>query len=142
MNLTRYNPMPDFSKLLEDFNRPFWGEEGLLPMTRADWMPSVDISESKNEFLIKVEIPEVKKEDLKVHVDKGMLTISGERKHEKEDKKQHRTERYYGSFSRSFSLPANVSDDAISAEQKDGMLYLHLKKAEKSKSKSREVKIS
>jgi HSP20 family protein len=142
MNLVRYNPMRDFGKLIEGFDRPFWGEEGLLPMTRADWMPSVDISESKSEFLIKLEIPEVKKEDLKIHVDKGMLTISGERKHEKEDKKQHRTERFYGSFSRSFSLPENVAEDAISAEQKDGMLYLHLKKSEKKKSKSREVKIS
>lgn len=142
MSLIRYNPMRDFNQLFEDFNRPIWGEGGLLPMTRADWMPSVDISESKDEFLIKVEVPEVKKEDLKIHVDKGMLTISGERKHEKEDKKQHRTERFYGSFSRSFSLPENVADEAISAEQKDGMLYLHLKKAEKSKAKSREIKVS
>lgn len=142
MNLMRYNPMRDFSQLFEDFNRPFWGEGGLLPMTRADWMPAVDINESDNEFLIKLEIPEVRKEDLKIQVDKGMLTISGERKHEKEDKKQHRTERFYGSFSRSFSLPENVAEDAISAEQKDGMLYLRLKKSEKSKSKSREIKIS
>jgi len=142
MNLTRYNPMRDFNQLIEDFNRPLWGEGGMLPMTRADWMPSVDISESKNEFLIKVEIPEVKKEDLKINVDKGMLTISGERKHEKEDKKQHRTERFYGSFSRSFSLPENVAEGDIKAEQKDGMLYLHLKKAEKSKIKTREIKVS
>lgn len=142
MNLIRYNPMRDFSQLIEDFNRPFWGEEGLLPMTRADWMPSVDINESKDEFLIKVEIPEVKKEDLKINVDKGMLTISGERRQEKEDRKQHRTERFYGSFCRSFSLPENIADDAISAEQKDGMLYLHLKKAEKSKNMAREIKIS
>lgn len=142
MSLIRYNPMREFSQFFEDFNPPFWGERGLLPMTRADWMPSVDIHESKDEFLIKMEIPEVKKDDLKIQVDKGMLTISGERKQEKEDKKQHRSERYYGSFSRSFTLPENVSDDDISAEQKDGMLYLHLKKSRKSKAKSREVKIS
>ncbi|HET6564604.1 MAG TPA: Hsp20/alpha crystallin family protein [Xanthomonadales bacterium] len=142
MNLIRHNPMRDFTQWFEDFDRPFWGEGRLLPMTRADWMPSVDINESKDEFLIKMEIPEVRKEDLKIHVDNGMLTVSGERKHEKEDKKQHRTERFYGSFSRSFSLPENVSDDAVTADQKDGMLYLHLKKAEKSQAKAREIKIS
>ena len=142
MSLVRYNPMREFNQLFEDFSRPFWGENGLLPMTKADWMPSVDISESKDEFVIKMEIPEVRKDDLRIQVDNGMLTISGERKHEKEDKKQHRTERYYGSFSRSFSLPENVGEDGISAERKDGMLYLRLKKSEKSKSKSREIKVS
>ncbi len=142
MSLIRFNPMREFNQFFEDINQPFWGEGRLLPMTKADWMPSVDINESKDEFLIKMEIPEVKKEDLKIHVDKGMLTISGERRQEKEDKKQHRTERYYGAFTRSFTLPENVTDDDISAEQKDGMLYLHLKKSKKSKAKSREIKVS
>jgi HSP20 family protein len=71
-----------------------------------------------------------------------MLTISGERRHEKEDQKQHRIERYYGSFARSFSLPENVAEDTISAEQKDGMLYLHLKKAEERKPKTLDIQVS
>lgn len=142
MNLMRYNPMRDFDEMLERLNRPLRTEGSLLPMTRSDWMPSVDISESDKEFLIKVEVPEIKKEDIKIQVQNGMLTISGERKHEKEDKKQHRIERYYGAFSRSFSLPDNVNEDGISAEQKDGMLYLHLKKTKASKPKNLEIKVS
>lgn len=142
MNLTRYNPMRDFEEMLDRFNRPLWTEKGLQPMTRSDWMPSVDISESDKEFLIKVEVPEIRKEDIKIQVNNGMLTISGERKHEKEDKKHHRIERYYGSFSRSFTLPDNVKEDGISAEQKDGMLYLHLKKAKAAQPKTLEIKVS
>lgn len=142
MNLMRYNPMRDIDELFERFNRPFRGEDGLQPMTRSDWMPSVDIDETDDEFLIKVEVPEVRKEDIKVEVNNGMLTISGERREEKSDKKRHRVERYYGSFARSFSLPDNVNEDEISAEQKEGMLYLHLKKAEQAKPKNLEIKVS
>jgi len=142
MSLIRYNPMQDFDEFFERFNRPTWGEKGLQTMTRADWMPSVDITESDEEFLIKVEVPEVAKKDIKVQVNNGMLTITGERRQESEDKKQHRTERYYGSFSRSFSLPENVAEDAISADQKDGMLYVHLNKSAPAKPRTTEVKIS
>ena len=142
MNLTRYSPSRDFDAMMERLNWPFMKENGLLPMTRADWMPSVDISESKSEYLIKVEVPEVKKEDIKVQVNNGMLSISGERRDEKKDRKNHRVERYYGTFSRSFSLPGDVAEQDIDAEQKDGMLYLHLKKAVKKEEKKREIKIS
>jgi HSP20 family protein len=68
MSLIRYSPMRDLDEFFERFNKPFRGEEGLQPMTRSDWMPSVDISESDDEFLIKVEVPEVKKEDLRIQV--------------------------------------------------------------------------
>ena len=142
MNITRYNPTRDFDEMMERFNWPFLKENGLLPMTRADWMPSVDISESKDEYLIKVEVPEVKREDIKIQVTNGMLSISGERRDEKKDKKNHRVERYYGTFSRSFSLPDDVTEENIVAEQKDGMLYLHLKKANPKKDTLREIKIS
>lgn len=142
MTLIRYNPMREIEEFFDRFSSPFRSEEGLLPMTRADWMPSVDITESDDEFLIKVEVPEVKKEDLHIQVKNGMLSITGERKHEKKDKKEHRVERYYGSFARSFSLPENVAEDAITAEQKDGMLYLHLKKAEERKPQTLEIKVA
>jgi len=143
MTLARYNPMREIDDFFERFNWPSGsGENGLQAMTRSDWMPSVDISESDDEFLIKVEVPEVKKDDIKIQVNNGVLTIGGERKHEKKDRKQHRVERYYGSFTRSFSLPDNVEEDAIEAKSKDGMLYLHLKKAEKTKPRSLEIKVS
>lgn len=142
MNITRFNPARDFTDLLERFSWPFAREEGLQAMTTADWVPSVDISETDGEFLIKMEVPEVKKEDIKIQVNNGMLSITGERQEEKKDEKQHRMERFYGSFSRSFSLPENVDNKDIDAEQKNGMLYLHLKKTMPKQPKTLEIKVS
>ena len=84
-------------------------------MIVADWTPSVDISETEQECQIKAEIPDVKKEDVKVTVEDGVLTIQGERKHEKEEKgkKYHRIERSYGSFVRTFSLPDVIEEEKV-----------------------------
>jgi HSP20 family protein len=103
----------------------------------------VDISEDNNEYVVKAELPEMKKEEVKVSVENGELTISGERKIEKEEKgkKYHRIERSYGSFMRSFTLPETVSGEKVSAEFKDGILTVHLPKDEKTKPKSIEVKV-
>jgi HSP20 family protein len=87
MNITRYNPTREFEDLFNRFNWSFGKNDDLQTMTRTDWIPSVDISESDDEFLIKVEVPEVKKEDVKIQVNNGMLSISGERNLEKKDKK-------------------------------------------------------
>lgn len=125
MNLIRWNPFEEFDHLFKT-RTPSFSKGGALV---ADWAPSVDIVENEKEFLIKAELPEVKKEDIKVNVDNGVLTLSGERSYEKSDEKAHRTERFYGSFSRSFTLPENVNKEDILAENKDGMLYLHLPKA-------------
>lgn len=112
-------------------------------MTVAQWTPLVDISEDDNEYLVKAELPELKKEEVKVNVENGELTISGERKIEKEEKgkKFHRIERSYGSFLRSFTLPEAVSADKVSAEFKDGVLTVHLPKDEQAKPKTIEVKV-
>ena len=122
MNIVRWNPFEEFDHLFKN-RTPTRG--GSLD---ADWAPSVDIVESDKEFLIKAELPEVKKEDIKVNVEHGVLTLSGARSSEKTDEKAHRTERFFGSFSRSFTLPENVNKEDILAENKDGMLYLHLPK--------------
>ena len=117
-------------------------------MTVAEWTPLVDISEDDQEYLIKAELPEVKKEDVKVTAEKGTLTIMGDRKFEKEatGRKYHRVERAYGSFGRSFSLsfnvPLYVNAAKINAEFKDGVLVVHLVKDEKAKSQQVEVKIA
>lgn len=124
MNLIRWNPFEEFDQLFK-VRTPAFSKGGALV---ADWAPSVDIVESDKEFLIKAELPEVKKEDIKVNVENGILTLSGERSSEKTDEKAHRTERFYGSFSRSFTLPEDVNKEEILAENKDGMLYLHLPK--------------
>ena len=121
--------------------RPEGQEE---PMRVADWAPVVDISEDNQEYLIKAELPEVKKEDVKVTAEEGTLTITGERKFEKEEKgkKYHRVERPYGSFVRNFSLPDDASPAKVSAEFKDGVLTVHLAKDEKAKPQQIEVKVA
>jgi HSP20 family protein len=121
--------------------RPEGQEE---PMRVADWAPVVDISEDHKEYLIKAELPEVKKEDVKITMEDGMLTITGDRKFEKEEngKKYHRVERAYGSFVRTFSLPDDASPGKVSAEFKDGVLQVHLAKDEKARPQQVEVKVA
>ena len=121
------------------------GHEGQEePMAVAEWSPLVDISEDDKEYLIKAELPEVKREDVKVTAEEGTLTITGERKFEKEEKgkKYHRVERAYGSFGRSFSLPDDASPGKVSAEFKDGLLTVHLAKTQKAKPQQIEVKVA
>jgi HSP20 family protein len=113
-------------------------------ITVPEWAPLVDIAEDDKEYLIKVEIPEVQKEDVRVTVENGTLTIAGERKSERDEKgrKFHRVERYYGRFERSFSLPDDAESDQVKAEFKDGVLRVHLAKSEKARPKQIEVKVS
>ena len=113
-------------------------------MTVTEWAPSVDITEDEKEYLVKADLPEVKKEDVKVTVENDVLTITGERKFEKEEKekKYHRIERAYGHFLRSFSLPDFVDGSKVSADFKDGVLKVHLPKTEKAKPKAVEVKVA
>jgi HSP20 family protein len=113
-------------------------------MTVAEWAPLVDIVEDEKEYLIKAELPEVKREDVKVSVEEGVLTVSGERKFEKEEKgkKYHRIERAYGCYARSFTLPDDADPSKVTAEFKDGVLKVHLPKSEKAKPKSVEIKVA
>ena len=98
-------------------------EEGF---TLTEWSPPVDIAEDEKEYTIKAELPGVNKEDVKVTVEGGALSITGERKAEKEekDKKYHRIERSYGTFVRSFTLPGGAASEKVSAEFKDGVRLL------------------
>lgn len=113
------------------------------PMATGDWSPRVDISETEGEFVVKAELPEVKKEDLHVTVENGVMSLRGERKQEKEEtgKKFHRVERYYGSFCRSFTLPENVNQGGAKASFKDGVLTVQLPKSAETKPKSVEVAV-
>ena len=116
------------------------GEE----FTVTTWAPRVDIAEDDKEYVINAELPGTKKEDVKVSVENGVLSISGERKTEKEEKgkKYHRVEQTYGSFMRSFTLPEGSSGEKISAEFRDGILKVHIPKDERAKAKGIDVKIS
>jgi len=113
-------------------------------ITVPEWSPLVDIAEDDKEYLIKVELPEVQKDDVKVTVENGTLTIAGERKSETETKgrKFHRVERFYGRFERSFTVPDDAEADNVKAEFKDGVLRVHLAKSEKARPKQIEVKVS
>jgi len=113
-------------------------------ITLSAWAPLVDITEDDKAYLIKAELPEVKKEDLKVAVEDGVLTLSGERKFEKEEKgkRYHRVERAYGSFARSFTVPDDADAAKVRAEFKDGVLLVRLEKSEKAKPRSIEVQVA
>jgi len=145
MSLIKWDPFREIENMFDRYTRAVgWPRSGSQEiMTTGDWSPRVDIAENDKEFVIKAEIPEVNKEDVKVSVDNGVLTIQGERKQEKEEKgkKFHRVERYYGSFTRSFILPENVDESKVKASFKDGMLNLNIPKTEKDKPKAIEVKV-
>jgi HSP20 family protein len=108
-----------------------------------EWLPSTDISETDKEYLIRAELPAVRKEDVRVTADDGMIRIEGERKHhsEQNDERVHRAESFYGSFSRSFSLPENVDSSAIRCESRDGVLTVHVPKKAVEKAKARQIKV-
>src|SRR3974390_2648231 len=145
--LTRWDPlkeMDDLHNRLARFfgwgaSRPAAGRQEL--MTTAEGTPAVEITEDDKEWLVKADLPEVKKDDVKVTVENGVLNITGERKFEKEqkDKKYHRIERSYGSFFRSFTLPEGADGAKVSAEFKDGVLKVRLPKDGKAKGKALEV---
>jgi HSP20 family protein len=148
--LTRWNQFKEMEALQQSLGSLFGRSQGRWPegqeetMRVADWSPLVDISEDGKEYLIKAELPEVKKEDVKVSMEDGTLTITGDRKFEKEEngKKYHRVERAYGSFGRSFSLPDDASPAKVTADFKDGVLKVHLAKNEKARPQQVEVSVS
>jgi len=148
--LTKWNPfreMEDLQNRLFSLWSPLASRQsngGQESMTLCEWCPAVDIVEDKQEYLIKAELPEVKKEDIHVTVENGVLTIRGERKFEKEvkDQRYHRVERAYGSFLRNFSLPDDADAGKVRADFKDGLLTVHLAKSESAKPKQIEVKVS
>ncbi len=145
----QWNPLKDRAELESRLatilgQRASIGNGGKEALTVAEWSPLVDITEDEKEYLIKAELPDMRKEDVRLTVEDEVLTISGERKFEREDKgrKHHRIERAYGSFLRSFSLPEDADGSKVRADYKDGMLQVHLAKSEKAKPKSIEIKVS
>jgi len=156
--LTRYenkwNPFREMDELHTRLNALMGRAFGRVPLrgdpesdeaiTLSAWAPLVDITEDDKEYVVKAELPEVKKEELKVTVEDGVLTISGERKFEKEEKNKryHRVERAYGSFARSFTVPDDADPAKVHADFKDGVLNVRIEKAERAKPKTIDVKVS
>src|ERR1700757_1322152 len=145
MSLIRWEPFSAMDDMLNRF--PAWvGRWPRLPgtsETSSDWAPSVDISETEGEYLIRASLPGVKKEDARLMVEDGMLTLSGERRQQEQqkDEKFHKIESFYGSFSRSFSLPEGTDASAIRAESKDGVLTIHVPKAKAETKKPTTIKV-
>ncbi|WHZ14652.1 MAG: hypothetical protein OJF52_001491 [Nitrospira sp.] len=146
---TRWHPIKDMEEMehrLATFldRSPASPKGGKEEMTVAEWMPLVDIMEDEKEYLIKAELPEVKKEDVKLSVHDAVLTITGNRKYEKEEngKKFHRIERAYGSFARNFMLPEDADESKVAADFKDGVLKVHVPKSQKAKLQSVEIKVA
>jgi HSP20 family protein len=128
---------------MDDLWNRFLGE---TPFSRAfteEWLPSADISETKDNLLIKAELPGLDPKDINVSVSGDLLTIKGEKKKEEEEKDEHHyfMERYYGSFQRSFRLPVNVQGDKVEATFDKGVLNITLPKSEEAKKKEIEVKV-
>jgi HSP20 family protein len=150
--LTKWDPLKDWDPVreLDEFQNRLSSFFERPPRRRgrdgddfSSWSPAVDIIEDEKEFLVKAELPEVKKEDVHVTVENGVLTIQGERKFEKEEKNKryHRTERSYGSFTRSFGLPEGADAGKVKAEFKDGLLQIHMPKSESARPKQIQVKV-
>jgi HSP20 family protein len=146
LNQDSLNELMNLSKRLNGMlerRRPPQGDNEET-MASADWAPVVDIVESEQEFVLLAELPGVHKNDVKISVQDGVLTLNGQREQDKEEKgvRYHRTERAYGRFARSFALPESVDEQKLSAELRDGVLKVHLPKAEKAKPRSVEVRVA
>jgi HSP20 family protein len=144
MQLTRWNPFGEIDDIQQRLNRLFLDRtartagEGI-----ADFMPAVDIEETDAAFVVKADLPDVKKEEIKVNLQDGVLAIEGERRQEKEEKGKrfHKIEREYGKFVRRFAMPTEVDAANVKAEFKDGVLMVTLPKAPAAKPTLIDVKV-
>lgn len=143
-SLVRWDPFREISILQDRMNRlfeDFFGreEKGVVGTV---WSPLADLREETDEFVATVELPGMLREDIHVEVENNLLTVSGERRFEHEDKRDryHRIERAYGRFHRSWQLPSTVDSEKVSAEYRDGVLTVHLPKSEAAKPRRIEVK--
>ena len=149
MNVVRWDPFREFedmsNRLARFFNHPSLrrtvDDDGAF---FADWAPAVDVQETEKEYIVKADLPDVRKEDVKVGIENGVLTLEGERKQEKEEnnKKFHRVERVYGKFVRRLALPMEIDAQKVAAEFKDGVLNVKMPKIESAKPRAIDVKVA
>jgi HSP20 family protein len=134
------SPVDEWNRFLSDFFGDMWEDTYL----GRNWAPAVDIQEKDDRYVVQADLPGMSKKDIHINVKDNVLTIEGERKYEKEDKRDnyHRIERSYGTFKRCFRLPEEVQENKITAKFKDGVLTIDLPKAEEVKSKAIEIKVS
>jgi len=142
-SIMRWNPFADLENMHRELASLLEGSKNGRATT-GEWAPVVDIIEEEQAYVINVELPSMKREDVHVRLEGGVLNISGERKAEKEEKsrKYHRIERAYGRFSRSFELPENIDSNKVSASYKEGVLTVSVAKSEKALPKQIEVSVN
>uniref|UniRef100_A0A831U1V9 Hsp20/alpha crystallin family protein n=1 Tax=Geobacter metallireducens TaxID=28232 RepID=A0A831U1V9_GEOME len=146
MAIVKYSPFGDLRNLQEQMNRLLdmaWSRESGEELREGVWQPPVDIFEDENGIVIKAELPGIDQKDIEVRIEDNTLTIRGERKHDQEVKKEnyHRVERYYGSFQRSFSLPATIDRETVKAFCDKGILTITLPRREETKPKQIHVEV-
>ena len=145
--LTPWSNVGRLSDLRDEIDRLF--EAPLADLARSSnllsgWTPALDVFEQKDNFVVKAELPGMKKEDITVSLHDGSLSISGERKSETkhEDAEVYRAERFFGRFQRTVTLPAPVAPDKVKAQYKDGVLTVTLPKTDEAKPKQIDVSVS
>ena len=138
-----FGQLSPFHKQMDELWNRFLGETPLARRVTEEWLPSVDISETKDKLIIKAELPGLEAKDVNVSISGDLLVVKGEKKGEEEEKDEHHhyVERYYGSFQRSFKLPVNVKTDKIEATFDKGVLKVTLPKTEEAKKKEIEIKV-
>lgn len=145
-DLTPWGPFRELTTLRDEMDKlwnRFFGEWPSTELFRGEWAPSLDVSETKDNIVVKAEIPGMDAKDIDISLTNDVLTIRGEKKREKEEKDEnyHRVERSYGTFTRSIRLPVDVESNKIKAMHKNGVLTITLPKSEKAKSKEIKIKV-
>ena len=146
MRVIKWEPFRDVDDVFDRFiaeSLRRWPRTPAESRAAADWAPAADVSETDGEYLIKADLPAVRKEDVSITVQDGVLTLSGERRQEKhtENEKLHRVERTYGSFARRFALPENADEQGIRAESRDGVILIHIPKHKVEQPQPRQIEI-
>ena len=146
MRVIKWEPFRDVDDVFDRFfaeSMRRWPRQGAATQPPREWAPAADVSETDGEYVIKAELPEVRKEDVSITVQDGVLTLAGERKQEKveEQEKLHRIERFYGSFARRFALPENADEQGIRAESRDGVIVIHIPKQRVVEPQPRQIQI-
>ncbi len=146
MRVIKWEPFRDVDDVFDRFfaeSMRRWPRVGAATQQPREWAPAADVSETDGEYLIKAELPEVRKEDVSITVQDGVLTLAGERKLEKVDEQEkiHRIERFYGSFARRFALPENADEQGIRAESRDGVIVIHIPKQRVVEPQPRQIQI-
>jgi HSP20 family protein len=146
MRVIKWEPFRDVDDVFDRFFAETlrrWPRPAAEGRAALDWAPAADVSETESEYLIKADLPEVRKEDVSITVQDGVLTLSGERRQEKrtDDEKVHRVERAYGSFARRFALPENADEQGIRAESRDGVILIRIPKQKVVQPQPRQIAI-